>query len=190
MATEMISFRDSCCLVLREIGQALDLVDPAQVEALIDAILAAEKIFVIGVGRVMSSLQALAKRLNHIGIKTYCVGATNEPAITERDLLLVGSGSGESVIPVAIAKVARQHNARIAHIGSNAHSSLASLTDVFVRIPVQTKLSLDDEIRSEQIMSSLFEQSLYILGDAVALMIARRHRLDLEGLWRYHANLE
>jgi 6-phospho-3-hexuloisomerase len=183
-------FAECYGLALGEIRQALEAVDPAQVEALVDALLEAEQVFVIGVGRVMLSLQAFAKRLNHLGVRTFCVGDIDEPAITERDLLVVGSGSGESAVPVAIARIADRHGARIAHIGSNPHSSLAPLTDVLVRIPVRTKLQLPDEIASAQIMSSLFEQSLYVLGDAVALMIVRRRQLVMHDLWRYHANLE
>jgi 6-phospho-3-hexuloisomerase len=184
------TFVDSYLLILNEIRCALDAVDPAQVEQFLKALVGAEKVFVIGVGRVMLSLQAFAKRLNHLGIPTYCVGDINEPAITERDLLLVGSGSGESVVPVAIAQRAHHFGAKIVHLGSNPYSSLAPLTDIFVRIPVKTKLCLPDEIRSDQIMSSLFEQALYVLGDAVTLSFARRHNLDLTGLWQYHANLE
>ena len=190
MAAGVTSFRESYGLILREIANALRHVDPAQVDALVDALLAADKVFVVGVGRVMNSLQAFAKRLNHLGVRAWCVGDINEPAITEGDLLLVGSGSGESVVPVAIAQVARQHGAKIAHIGSNPQSSLAPLSAVFVRIPVNTRLGLDGEIQSNQIMTSLFEQSLYVLGDAVALMIAGRCSLDADEFWRFHANLE
>jgi len=190
MVTTTNSFENNYGLILDEIQHAMELIDPAQVEDLVKMLLAADKVFVIGVGRVMLSLKAFAKRLNHIGIRTFCVGDINEPAITERDILLVGSGSGESVVPLSIARIARRHNATIAHIGSNPNSSLAPLTDVFVRIPVKTKLDLTDEIQSQQIMSSLFEQCLYILGDTAALMIVRLQELDVASLWQYHANLE
>ena len=183
-------FRANCKLVLNEILRALEAVDPEQAEALVAELLSAEKVFFIGVGRCLLSLKAFAKRLNHLGISAYCVGDTNEPAITEKDLLVVGSGSGESVVPVAIARVARQQRARLAYIGSNPQSSVALMADVIVRIPVQTKLGLPDEMSSEQIMTSLFEQCLYILGDAFSLEIARRRGLDLRELRRYHANLE
>ena len=137
------------------------------------------------------SLQAMVKRLNHLGIPTWFVGDLSEPAITEKDLLVVGSGSGESVVPVAIAGVAKKRGARIAHIGSNPESSLRPLTDVFVRLPVPTRLKRSGEIRSQQIMTSLFEQALYVLADAAALMIMRRKGLtDLTALWERHANLE
>lgn len=59
-----------------------------------------------------------------------------------------------------------------------------------VRIPVQTKLYLEDEISSNQPMSSLFEQSLLLLGDIVAKMIVERKQINLKSLWQYHANLE
>ena len=184
------SFADSYKLILDEIHQAMEMVDPEQVDTLAEALLSADKVFVIGVGRVMVSLQAFAKRLNHLGITTSCVGDINEPALTSKDLLIVGSGSGESVVPVSIARIADRHGACIAHIGSNPQSSLAPITDIFVRIPARTKLALPNEIQSQQIMSSLFEQSLYLLGDAVALLIARRQHLDLKSLWQHHANLE
>lgn len=186
----MLSFKESYTLVIEEIDRALAAVDEAQVDEFVKALVDAEKVFVIGVGRVMLSLQAMAKRFNHLGIRTFCVGDINEPAITENDLLIVGSGSGESAVPVAIARIAKKHNAKIAHIGSNPNSSLKPLTDIFVRVPVKTKLNLEDEIDSSQIMSSLFEQSLYVLADAVALCIVRRGNLDVKSLWRLHANLE
>ncbi|MBI3945968.1 MAG: SIS domain-containing protein [Armatimonadetes bacterium] len=186
----MGDFQESCELILSEVRSALAAVDPAQVEALIEALTSVDQVFVIGVGRVMLSVQAFAKRLCHLGIRAHVVGDITEPAITERDLLVVGSGSGESVVPVAIARVAHRHGARIAHIGSNPESTLAPLTSVFVRVPVQTKLSLRGEIASQQIMSSLFEQALYLLGDAVCLTLARRRNLEPKALWRFHANLE
>ena len=59
-----------------------------------------------------------------------------------------------------------------------------------VRIPVRTKLYLNDEIDSQQPMTSLFEQSLLLFGDIVAKMIIDERKLDLKGLWQHHANLE
>ena len=178
-------------LILGEIDQVLARVDPMQVDRLVDAILAAEKVFAVGVGRVLLSLQAIVKRLNHLGVPAWFVGEINEPAISRQDLLIIASGSGETVVPVAIAQVAKRHGAKIAHIGSNTNSSLASLTDLFVRIPVRTKLDLPDEIFSRQIMSSLFEQALLVLGDAVSLSIAERKDIgNIGSLWRHHANLE
>lgn len=187
----MPGFREHSDLILAEIGRALAAVDDEQVRILIDAILGSEKVFVVGVGRVLLCLQAFVKRLNHLGIGAWFVGEINEPAIGPRDLLIVGSGSGESVVTLAIARIARQHGARIAHIGSNPQSSMKPLADNFLRIPVSTRLELPGEIPSRQIMTSLFEQCLLILGDAIALEIAERRQVgDIHSLRRFHANLE
>lgn len=177
-------------VVLEECRTALSKVEQEEVERLIAAILEADKVFFVGVGRVLLSLQAAAKRLAHLGIDAHCVGEITEPAICDRDLLIVGSASGESLVPVAIANKARTFGARIAHIGSNPQSSLAPITDIFVRIPVSTKLGLPDEMQSRQPMTSLFEQCLLLLTDAMARMIILRNDVDMKALWRHHANLE
>ncbi|MCA0252560.1 MAG: SIS domain-containing protein [Actinobacteria bacterium] len=185
-----MSYDDVQRRITAEIEQMMTAIPAVDVEALIAEIRRADRVFFVGVGRVMLSLQAIAKRLAHLGIDTVVVGQITEPAISTADLLIVGSGSGESAVPLAIARKARQHGARVAHIGSNPNSSMREFADVFVRIPVQTKLGLDGEVPSVQPMTSLFEQCLLLLGDCIALMLIERDGLDLHGLWRHHANLE
>lgn len=177
-------------LVLDELSDALGSVDPDSVAKLVDLILSADRVFFVGVGRVLLSLQAIAKRFAHLGIDAHCVGDITEPAITNRDLLIVGSGSGESLFPVAIAKKAYDIGATVAHIGSNPHGAVSRYASMMVRIPVRTKLNLEDEIDSAQPMTSLFEQSLLLLGDILSKMIIEEKGLDLQLLWKYHANLE
>lgn len=176
--------------VVKEINAALDQVDPADIERLIALIEKADKVFFVGVGRVMLSLQAIAKRLAHLGINTVVVGQITEPAITENDLLIVGSGSGETLFPLGIAHKAKKLNATVAHIGANPKCSMEEYRDHFVRIPVTSKMRLPDEIVSRQPMTSLFEQSLLLVGDIIALMIIEKRQLDIHTLWQFHANLE
>lgn len=176
--------------VLKELNMALSSVNPESVEKLVRAILEADQVFFVGVGRVMLSLQAIAKRLAHLGIKTYCVGEITEPAITAADILIVGSGSGTTLFPLGIAKKAKGVGAKIIHIGSNPNSEMNEVADFMVRIPVRTKNYLEDEIDSAQPMTSLFEQSLLILGDTIAKMIIDEKHLDIKNLWKFHANLE
>lgn len=119
------------------------------------------------------------------------MGEITEPAITEKDLLIVGSGSGASLFPLGIAKKARSAvGCRIVHIGSNPNSEMKDIADFMVRIPVRTKFYLEDEIDSCQIMTSLFEQSVLLLGDILAKIIVEQRQLDMKALWQYHANLE
>lgn len=177
--------------VLTELGATLGSVNPTELERLADEILNAEQVFFVGVGRVMLALQCVCKRLAHLGVRAHYVGEITEPAITERDLLIVGSGSGGSLFPLGIAKKARETvNCKIAHIGSNPNSDMREIADFMVRIPVRTKNYLPDEIDSCQPMTSLFEQSVLLLGDILAKMIIERKHLEMRSLWQYHANLE
>ena len=184
-------YQDTCAGVLDELKRTLDSIDPASVEQLAQAILEADQVFFVGVGRVLLSLQCVCKRLAHLGIRAHYVGEITEPAITKDDLLIVGSGSGASLFPLGIAKKARSAvGCTIVHIGSNPNSEMKDIADFMVRIPVRTKFYLEDEIDSCQIMTSLFEQSVLLLGDILAKIIVEQRQLDMKALWQYHANLE
>jgi 6-phospho-3-hexuloisomerase len=186
----LVNYYDVSKEIINELSTALSNIDSNDVDKLLVEIRKAEKVFFVGVGRVLLSLKAIAKRFAHLGIKTYIVGQITEPAITEKDLLIVGSGSGETAFPLIIAKKAKQFNATVAHIGANPESSMKEFADLFIRIPVSTKLQLPGEIPSVQPMTSLFEQSLLLLGDTLALMMIREQNINMHDLWQYHANLE
>lgn len=185
-----MSYQYSKDRVLQELNSTLDNVPEQSVQQLLEMIESADRVFFVGVGRVLLSLQAIAKRLAHLGIQTCIVGQITEPAITEKDLLIVGSGSGESLFPLGIARKAKSFRARVAHIGANPQSSMREVSDLFIRIPVKTKLNLPSETPSIQPMTSLFEQSLLLLGDIIALLLIEKRQINMASLWQFHANLE
>lgn len=187
---ENSKFESTYKIIINELAETFDRIETKQVEKLVAAMKKADKIFVVGVGRVLLSLQAWVKRFTQLGLKIYFVGEMVEPAITEKDLLIVGSGSGSSLFPVAIAKKARDFHATVIHVGSNPKGDIVPYIDYMVRIPVRTKLYLEDEIESSQPMTSLFEQVLYLLGDSIAKMMIEENNLDMKSLWQFHANLE
>ncbi len=176
--------------VLNELNEILLAVDEESTKLLIEEILKADKVFFVGVGRVLLSLKAVAKRLAHLGIDTHIVGEITEPAIKKGDLLIAASGSGESIFPKEIAKKAKLLGAKVIMIGSSRESTLAQTADYMVRVPTNTKMNCPDEIKSSQIMTSLFEQFLLIYGDIIAKMIVDCKNIDISSLWKYHANLE
>jgi 6-phospho-3-hexuloisomerase len=185
------NYKKACDDVLDELSRTLASIDSASLEHLANEILAADQVFFVGVGRVMLALQCVCKRLAHLGIKAHYVGEITEPAITENDLLIVGSGSGASLFPLGIARKARASvNCKIVHIGSNPNSEMKEICDFMVRIPVRTKFYLEDEIDSCQPMTSLFEQSVLLMGDILAKLIIEQREIDMKSLWKYHANLE
>ena len=176
-------------IILREIKETLQDADEKAITELVEMITHSEKVFFVGVGRVLLSLEAIAKRLNHLGINTVVVGQITEPAITSKDLLIVVSGSGETGFPLFIASKAKSYGAKVAHIGTSKECSMKKYTDLFVKIPASNKKN-SNEKKSVQPMTSLFEQSLLILGDAIAMTIIAKKHIDIPNLWQYHANLE
>ncbi len=184
-------YKATCESVFEELQKTMASIDTDSLERLTEDILNAEQVYFVGVGRVLLSLQCICKRLAHLGIKAHYVGEITEPAITKNDLLIVGSGSGGSLFPLGIAKKARSAvDCKIVHIGSNPNSEMKDIADYMVRIPVRTKFYLEDEIDSCQIMTSLFEQSVLLLGDILAKMIVDSRNINMKELWQFHANLE
>ena len=176
--------------IINEVQDVLDQVDEAEVEVLVNEILAAEKVFFFAVGRVFLSLECMAKRLGHLGIDCQVVGSINEKPATPRDLLLVASGSGESKLPVEIARIAKSKGSRLGIITSARSSTLKAMADFAVHLPCPTKNDAAAGVASIQPMSALFDQSLHIFGDTAAILVQRRKGLKTEDLWQYHANLE
>lgn len=187
---DMISFKDTVNDVLNELNKSLSRINQEQIKDLVSHLLKADKIFFVGVGRVMLMMQAAAKRLKHLGIDTHIVGEITEPPITEKDILVVGSGSGESIIPLCIAQKSKRYGAQIIHITANPSSSISKISDLVIKIPSPTKLHLPDEVESIQPMTTLFEQSLLILMDCISLMIIKEKKLEPEFVAKNHANLE
>lgn len=189
MTTQEI-YEKSCSTIISECSLALRAIDPENVSAYLEMITGANCVFFVGVGRVLLALESIAKRYAHLGIHAVVVGQITEPAITAEDVLVVGSGSGETFYPAGIAQRAKAAGARVIHIGSNPESQISEIADLFVRIPVESRMKRPDEIRSQQPMTSLFEQSLLLFGDATAMMMIRQKNLVLDELWEFHANLE
>lgn len=181
------NLKDEVC---EEIRSALTSVEEQNLKELTDLILSAEKVFVVGVGRVLLVMQTFAKRLKHLEIDAHVVGEIVEPPITAHDILIVGSGSGETMISVNIAKLAQKFGAKVGLITSSHKSTLKKLADVSVIIPCPTKLHLPDEPISNQPMGNLFEQSLYILCDCLTIILREKLGITEERMWKTHANLE
>jgi ribulose-phosphate 3-epimerase len=183
-------FTDSAHQVVAEVDSVLDQVDPAEVERLIGDLIGARRVFIHAVGRVLMSLECLGKRLNHLGVECQVVGAMDEKPIGPEDVMLIASGSGESKLPAEIARIAKSKGARLALITSATESTIKALSDTVVHLPCPTKKEPHRGVTSIQLMSTLFDQSLHIFADVLALRIQACKRLTHEETWQRHANLE
>ena len=176
-----------------EIQENLSAVGKEMGEQLIDAILQADKIYSAGCGRSLLMIRGLAMRLMHIGLKSYVVGETVTPAIGEGDLLIIGSGSGETSTLEVMAEKAKKAGAKLAVITIYPESTLGKMADITVVIHgVTAKVQDDGENHSIQPGGNLFEQSLLIFGDALSMCVADRGGMSMDdkSIMSRHANLE
>lgn len=183
--------RDHTAAVLGELERTLGAISPDAAEKLVDRIVGARKILVAGAGRSGLAVRGFAMRLMHMGFDAYVVGETVTPNFETTDLLLIGSGSGETGSLVQMAKKAREIGGNIALVTIFPESSIGRLADVTIRIPAPTpKVSADSGWSSIQPMGTLFEQSLSIFLDLTILRLMQRATQDSAGMFRRHANLE
>ena len=186
----MDSFAAGCKIILPEMEAVLDGVSEGEVSALLAEIVRADKVFAVGAGRVGLVMSALAKRLNHCLVPAFVVGEPTNPSTTPRDLLLVASGSGETATIVTVARRAKDASARIALITAHPDSTIGRMADAVLVLPAPTKLHREGEGKSEQPMTNLFEQSLFVACDVLTLMIQEQRGISDRELWERHANLE
>jgi 6-phospho-3-hexuloisomerase len=141
----------------------------------------------------MLMIRSLAVRLMQLGFNAYVVGETVTPAIEPGDLLIIGSGSGETGTLVTIGNKAKKIGVKLAVITIYPDSSLGRLADIAVQITAATtKSDKDSGVKSFQPGANLFEQSLLLLCDAISIRIIGVNRIEESNakLMKLHANLE
>ena len=178
--------------VLNELRSSLSGIDTKQAEEFAETIIASKKIFVAGAGRSLLMIRGFAMRLMHMGFDAYVVGETVTPAIEPEDLLIIGSGSGETGTLTVMAKKAKAVGAKLALITIHPESSIGQMADCVVQIVAATTKGDRKSVQSFQPGANMFEQSLLLFCDATMIRIIERCNIS-EGntaLMKRHANLE
>ncbi|CAG7630043.1 3-hexulose-6-phosphate isomerase [Paenibacillus solanacearum] len=176
--------------IIKELERSAGQMSDAQAEQLADAIVRANKIFVAGAGRSGLMIRAFAMRLMHMGYATYVVGETVTPGLTQDDLLIIGSGSGETKSLASMAAKAKGIGAAVAAVTIFPESTIGGTADVVVRLPGAPKDKSDGAFGTIQPMGSLFEQTLLLFFDAVILRLMASQKIGSEAMFGQHANLE
>jgi 6-phospho-3-hexuloisomerase len=177
--------------IIVELKDTLLEVDRGSIDQLAEAIIEARHIFLAGVGRSGLMLKCFAMRLMHLGLNVFVVGETTTPAILCDDLLIIGSGSGETGSVTVFAQEAKRYGAKIGLITIFPDSTIGRLADVKVVINAPTsKNPSGNQATSIQPMGNLFEQSLLLLLDGLALKLMDKMNVTAASMFENHANLE
>ncbi len=177
--------------ILEELKERIETFDDAQLVRAADMIDAAPAVYFAGMGRSRLFIMSFCMRLMHLGLKCYMVGDVTTPAIQKGDLLVIGSGSGETESLVAMARKAKGLGIDILLFTSAKESSLASLADCIFRIDgPSSKLKEQSQVKSIQPMGSLFEQGCLFAYEGIMVYLMHKHHTNGDEMFKRHANLE
>ena len=177
--------------IISELENTVPKIRNKDTNMLIEKIIKAKRVFTAGAGRSGLMVKAFAMRLMHIGIISYVLGETVTPSIEKNDLLIIGSGSGETESLCFMAKKAKQIGADLAVITIFSDSSIGKLADFIITIPAPTgKVQREVGVPTVQPKGSLFEQCMLILLEAIIIVLMEKMNIVPDTLMRRHANLE
>lgn len=177
--------------ILFELTELSEYVRQEDIEKMANEIEKANKLFLAGAGRSGFMMRAFANRLMHLGYETYMVGETITPPAKEDDLIIIGSGSGETTSLVAMANKGVTQKVKIALITIYDQSSIGKLASAIIKLPGSTRKSGEGMgIPTIQPLGSSFEQLLFLTCDSIVLNIMRRKGIEYEEMFARHANLE
>lgn len=178
-------------MAAREISETVEKIREDKIDELIKKIQNAKKIYVSGAGRSLLIMRCLAMRLMHLGFESYVVGDTTTPAFEKKDLLILGSGSGETGGLILTANKAKIIGGSVCVITIKKESTLGRLADLTIEIPAYTaKVKYKDMKKSVLPSGSLFEESMLVLADTIVVPLAKEKDISFEGEFSRHANLE
>ncbi len=154
--------RESSEYIIKMVSKTLEN-DIEGTDEFVDAIIGARKVFIYGVGRSGLIAKAFAIRLVQMGLEVYFVGETVTPIVEEGNLVVIVSHTGETMSAIQTANIVRRVGARVIAITANAHSKLASASNVVILIHPPK----DDDRRRLAPLGTLFENASLIYFDSI-----------------------
>jgi len=195
--------KDAMYEIINFIVKSIDLIEDYSKENMINLLITARKenkrVFVIGAGRSGLIARAFAMRLLHLGFNVYVIGETILPRASPGDILIAISGSGRTKLVVAAAEAAKGALMKVIAITTYPDSPLGRMADIVVRIPGRTKMAIEEDYISRQILGiheplaplgTLFEDTTLIFLDGIIVELMNRLGVTEEELMNRHANIE
>lgn len=183
-----MSFRIFSEMIIKEIADSISGIKVERIEAFLELLFHSKNIYCDGMGKSGLVVDSFATRLSQMGFYSYIVSGCTTTAITNNDLLIIGSGSGETPSLIEHAKKAKNIGAKVVLITTREVSSIGQICDIAITIPAPDKGTNTES--SIQPMGSLFEQSLGIFFDTLVLMIMKCKSITVEEMYKNHNNLE
>jgi 6-phospho-3-hexuloisomerase len=177
-------FDNALSYIEDQIANILASIPRKNMEAAVKLFLQARRIFVYGTGRSGLVGKAFAIRLVHLGFQTFVIGETITAPVQKNDLVILISGTGETIPVTMTAEIARRLGAKIVSITANPDSHTARFSDVVI--------ILDSAEGDAQLapLGTLFESSAWVFLDGLVAELMSRTGEDEKSMKERHATLE
>jgi len=178
--------------ILGELKENSLQLDENKIEQFISFIGPKKRIYVAGAGRSGVAIKAFASRLMHLGLDVHFLGDITVPHTKPGDLLIIGSGSGETQSLVSMAQKAKKNGLNIILNTLTSNSTIASFADAKIVLPGASP-KVEDKTHtgvSIQPMGSGFEQLSLLVYDAIIMSLMNKLNQTSEMMFERHANLE
>ena len=180
-------FNDSIDYIQKKIQTILNKVSIDDIEQAKEFFLKANHIFVYGAGRSGLVAKAFAIRLVHLGFQAFVVGETITIPVQQGDLVIIVSGSGETIPAVMTAEIAHELGANVISITGKKDSDI----DKFAAITILISANCDEEARKKCApLGTLFEAAVWILLDGLVAYLLESKQETEESMRKRHATLE
>ncbi|MBC7085527.1 MAG: 6-phospho-3-hexuloisomerase [Methanomethylovorans sp.] len=185
-------------LMARHLKKVVAELDRQSIKKMLEHIINARAVFVMGAGRSGLVGRAFAMRLMHLGFTAYVVGESTTPALTKEDTVVAISGSGQTRSIANLGKITKEMGAKLITITSNEDSELGRISDTVVKIPGRTKEDVGEyderHLRGEFAyltpLGTSFETSATVFLDGVIAELIHITGVSEEDLKSRHNKLE
>ncbi len=191
--------KNTMLTIVKHVSSIVEGLDETEIENMVNSILEADRVFLLGAGRSGLVATAFAMRLVQLGLTAYVVGESVTPAITSKDLLIAVSGSGETNSIVRAAEIAKGVGSKVLTVTSYPKSSLGRISDHTVHVRGRTKIDYEKDPIKSQIegthssltpLGTLFEDTVLIFFDGMIAKLMVKMHAEEEDLKRRHSILE
>ena len=171
--------------VAEEDLEMLKTIDQDELDALTQAINDAKRVYVAGWGRAGNCVKILGMDCSQMGMEAHICGDNTTPSIHEGDILVIGSGSGETKTMTILAQQAKEHGAKLGLISANRNSTIGKMADY----NVQTT-RLPSKEGTPELSGGSFYHCMLMTVDLIRMYICEIRGLTFKDIAYNHNNLE
>ncbi|MGE4275138.1 MAG: SIS domain-containing protein [Candidatus Methanomethylophilaceae archaeon] len=153
--------------ILDNIKKTLEGIMDQDVNDFVDSIIAADSVFIYGVGRSGLTGKMFAVRLVQMGLKVHFVGDMTTPIVGEDDLSIIISYTGETMSIVQTANISRRMGCKVVGITADANSKLSHASNAVILLPIPhngEKVALAP-------LGTLFEDAAMLFFDSIVPLL-------------------